>query len=519
MIRAERERRAKYKIGPKQQAILDADARFVDVEGALRSAKTWSCLIKIRRRLEDEPGVQGFMARWTQEGLNQKLIPDWRRVCALMGLSHGEWHAREECFDFPNGSRLYAIHLKSSQLDNRYGKVRGLTVAFGYIDQLEEVPEDVYDEAALRLSQPGYAQQLIVSPNPVPETHWIARRFPPANGIPQHQYLSLAIWDNAHNLDPQTIEAAEALYPVGHPLRRVKLEGRRGLDVKGKPVYMGAFVRSRHLAIDSLPVNPSLPLGEAYDFGFHHPCVIWYQWAPWGVLRILGGVLGHDLHLDAFLPIVQRYRDRWFPRRGLLQSCCDPAGAAENSQGLRGNPVTVLREWYRLHGDPAVQPEFQPDANHPEKRTAAIQIAVTYMRAVAFNGEEAFLVDPERWRMVMDGDERYDSFFVDGLEAGYVLEDEPRHSQKLGTYWVPKKDGFYEHPMNCFEYAVQCHVRELPMGTDQQPAAHQRYLVDTTLKQAIEARRQLRAEQRDMHPVDGVRGGRVVLRGPRKSFY
>lgn len=506
------------KLGKPHRAILDETTRFFDVEGALRSAKTWSALIKIRRRLEQESGICGFMARWTQEGLNQKLIPDYRRVCALMGISHGAWNAREECFDFPNGSRLYAIHLKANQIDNRYAKVRGLTVAFGYIDQLEEVPEDVYDEAALRLSQPGYPQQLIVSPNPVPETHWIARRFPPDNRNPQHKYLSLSIWDNAHNLDPQTIHAAEALYPVGHPQRRVKLEGRRGLDVRGTPVYTGAFVRSRHVATDSLALNPALPLCESYDFGFHHPCVIWYQWAPWGLIRVLGGVLGHDLHLDAFLPIVQRYRELWFPRRKMLQSCCDPAGAAENSQGLRGNPVQVLRDWYRTHDEPTVQPMFIPDANHPEKRTAAVQIAVTYMRALTFNQEEAFLVDGERWRLVMDGEERYESFFTDALEAGYVLEDEPRHSQKLGTFWVPKKDGFYEHPMNCFEYAVQNHIRELPIGQAKQPQAHERFLLDAAIQQAADARRALKSQQRDTHPIDKPKppaGGGFIPRRPQ----
>jgi hypothetical protein len=108
------------------------------------------------------------MARWTEGDLNQKLIPDWRNVCALMGISHGTWNARESCYDQANGSRLYCVHLKTSQRDNRYATVRGLTVAGFYIDQLEEVPEDVTNEAALRLSQPGFPQLMVVSPNPVP---------------------------------------------------------------------------------------------------------------------------------------------------------------------------------------------------------------------------------------------------------------------------------------------------------------------------------------------------------------
>ena len=267
------ERTVTVRLGPPQASIMEAHERFVDVEGAFRSAKTWTCLMKVRRKLEDEPGIAGFIARWKDQDLHNKLIPDYRKVCALMGVSHGTWNARESCYDFPNGSRLYAISLKSSEKTNEQSKVRGMTVAFGYIDQLEEVPFEVYEEAALRLSQPGYPnQQLLVSPNPVSKTHWIAKEFPETNDKPNHRYISLSIWDNAHNLLPETIEAAEARFPIGHVARPTKLDGRRGVVVRGIPVYTKAFDRGRH--VGEVRMNPSLPLIEAYDFGFHHPAVV-----------------------------------------------------------------------------------------------------------------------------------------------------------------------------------------------------------------------------------------------------
>lgn len=453
-------------LGEPHYAVLQDTTRFLDVEGAFRSAKTWTILIKIRLQIEQLPGIRWAIARWTEDGLHGKLIPDWRNVCALMGLPHGVWNAQESCYDFPNGSRLYAIHLKTQRTDDRYSKVRGLTIAGFYIDQLEEVPEDVYDEAALRLSQPGFPQQMIVTPNPVPDTHWIARRWPVTNTRPLHKYLKLSIWDNSHNLSPATIEAAEILYPVGHPARPTKLEGRRGLDVKGTPVYTGAFNRARHVATNNLPLNPSLAFHEAYDYGFHHPAVLFYQWAPWGWHRVLGGVMAEDMHLDEFLPHVQRIRALWFGEQDWIEACCDPAGANENSQGLRGTPVGVLKEWYRKHGHQGVVPQFKPNANHPEVRRACIDTAATYMRHEA-HGEPCFQVDPERWIYLRKDEvgrleERFDSMFLDGLELGYVLEEEPRHTNRLASFYVPKKDGWFEHLMNCFEYGVLHHVRELP---------------------------------------------------------
>jgi hypothetical protein len=52
---------AKVTLGPAQAEIVrtirQVRARFIDVEGALRSAKTWSILIALRTVLEDYPGI------------------------------------------------------------------------------------------------------------------------------------------------------------------------------------------------------------------------------------------------------------------------------------------------------------------------------------------------------------------------------------------------------------------------------------------------------------------------------
>lgn len=522
-------------LGEKHYAILQDDTRFLDIEGAFRSAKTWTVLIKIRLQVEQHPGIRWAIARWTEDGLHGILIPDYRNVCAILGLPVGEWNAQESCYEFPRPgvpqaqwSRIYCIHLKSSQINNRYAKVRGLTISGFYIDQLEEVPEDICDEAMLRLSQAGdYPQQFIVTPNPVPDTHWIARKWPTQNTRALHKYVILSIWDNAHNLPKATIQAAETLYPVGHPMRRTRLEGRRGLDVKGVPVYSGAFVRSRHVSRDNLPVNPSLPLLEAYDYGYHHPAVLFAQVAPWGWIRVLGGVMFEHMHLDEFLPHVQRIRQKWFGARKWIESCGDPAGAHQNSQGLRGKPITILREWYRKHGHEGVTPLYKPDANMPENRRAAIDIAATYMRRTV-NQEPAFLVDPDRWLYLRKDamgtlDERFDTFFLDGLEVGYVLEEEARHSTKLGSFYVPKKDGHFEHPFNCFEYLVQQFVHELPDIGEASEQKVREHLTEVERRARDAERERLQQAQADEDgdewPEDGtVPATPVRSRGGRAGY-
>ncbi len=230
--------------------------------------------------------------------------------------------------------------------------------------------------------------------------------------------------------------------------------------------------------------------------------------------RVLGGVMGSDLHLDAFLPVVERYRAQWFPERLRLQATCDPAGAANNSQGLRGTPVGLLQAWYQQLGEKDalgkfVTPTFHPNANQPERRYAANQTVATYMRRIV-NGDEAFLVDRERWRVVGLGDERYDSFCLDALEAGYVLEDEARHSNRLGSYYVPKKDGWFEHVMNCLEYGVIADVADLPMVGERAAQAQIKHGQTVTKERERAAIRELRVAQRD---VDVSERGQGRMRG------
>ncbi len=235
---------------------------------------------------------------------------------------------------------------------------------------------------------------------------------------------------------------------------------------------------------------------------------------------MLGGVLGSDLHLDAFLPIVEKYRAQWFPNRLRLQATCDPAGAAENSQGLRGTPVSLLRDWYHRLGEKdergeVVSPTFHPNANAPERRYAANQTLATYMRRIV-NGDEAFLVDPERWVLAELGKEDFNSFFVDGLEAGYVLEPEARHSGRLGTYSVPLKDGFYEHPMNCLEYGAIADVQDLPLPGELAAKAQLAHGEKAQKEQRHLDVAALRKAQRDVDISE--RGGSRVRFGRRGGY-
>ena len=440
-----------------QSAFLRAEADrwpFVDLEGAVRAGKTTPLVAKVLAYCLTFPGIHCALCRWTQDALDAQLKPRWRDWCRAHGVQL-RWHSDEE-FDevVQSGARVYLRALKSQEETARYGKLAGLTLAVLGIDQPEEVPEDVYRAyIPARLSQVGFPHQVLLTPNPPGQTHWIATEFPERNSKPGYLYLRTSVYDNRHNLGDDYIRTLEQSYPEGHALRRRFIEGKRGLPIVGKPVYAGAF--NGRLHVEHLALNAHVPLLEGWDFGHSHPAVVWAQLLPWGELRVLGGILGTDQFIEDFAPAAVQQRAQWFghvDRDGDLVlplevwSTGDPAGDQNNSQGTRVSAADILRE----HD---VQLQTIAGANHPDARDRCIQHLAGYMRRLTRQGP-AFKVDPERWLLFDSEGPQASTHFIDALEAGYVWDDRSiRHSVSPNTRRA-RKDGFYDHSMNAIEYVV-----------------------------------------------------------------
>ena len=413
----------------------------IDLEGALSSGKTTACLWKVWNSLHDHPGIHWWIGRYGDGETQTKVRPAFEAVCQEAG-GIPSWNAKELSYDFPNGSKCYAYGLKSPDALSRYSKMRGMGVSGIYNDQTEELPEDFSLELRLRLRQPGFPHQLIFSPNPPNVTHWLAQQFPTNNSIPNRKYYAISIHDNAHNLPKELLEAALLAYPESHAKHRSVILGRRGMNVAGDPVYKGAFVREIHEA--QAEFDAGLPLEIALDFGKHHPCVIFRQSSPLGQVRYLGGILGQQLYLDDFLAIAKRYLAEWFGGAMEIKWCCDPAGASDTSHGTAG-ALKTLKE----HG---IQPRYKGDSNSPAMRLAMIERMASTMRKRAADRTEAFVVsNSERWLVISERSTAVDRFLADGFEAGYVWDE---HMVSVGNKQVrkAKKDGWYEHGMNCCEY-------------------------------------------------------------------
>lgn len=429
--------------GKHAEALTDLTTRELAIEGAIRSGKTTVCLWRELNAALAHPGIAILFARQTDGPLYGLIARLWRDMCVQVGVRL-VWNATVECDQLPNGSTVYYRALKSQDVTLRYAKIRGLTIARAYIDQAEEIDHDVYLELAGRLSQPGYSHQITISPQSAEHGSWLEKEFPEDNRfLPNRKLIQLSIFDNAHNLPAGTVEANLRLYPPEHPKHRTMILGQRGMNVTGEPVYGGVFVRSLHE--QAAGFDPNLALDEGIDFGKHHPCVVWRQTSALGQVRYLGGLLGQDMYLEDFLPLVVQYRNKWFPQPAMLRMCCDPSGDKDTSHGTKGG-ADIIKD---LIGQ---RPQCVVGSNSPSVRTTVIERLAGHMRRRTAGGAEAFVIAKEdRWLRLSKDNVVIDRFLADGFEAGYVW-GEHMVSDGRKQYRVPKKDGWYEHGQNCAEY-------------------------------------------------------------------
>ena len=421
---------------------MKATERYVDLEGAVRSGKTTPAIWKIINCALKYPGIKMLIARWPDDALSMQLRPKFDEEGPPEIL--GKYNAKEEYQEIITGdgtptSWVYIRSLKTSDDGARYSKFTGLTLAVIFVDQPEELPEDVYMALKARLSQPGYPQQMILTPNPPAPNHWLVSEFPEDNSIPGHKYIFTSLYDNRAIIGDNYIAEIERDYPAGHAMRRRWIEGRRGLSMTGDPVYGKGKVFSRDLHVREIEYLPDLPLIESWDFGHKHPAVSWHQLAPWGWWNILGEYLGDHKFIDEIVPLIAAMREELFGAVSELRVCCDPAGA--QGQGVRHTSVEVLNGHLRDVYGPGVGAKFVTNANRPPQREWAIQQISNHMTRLV-QGRPALLVHPRCINI------------ADGFEAGYVYDDRIFMQGATPNIRRPKKDGYYDHLQNTIEYVA-----------------------------------------------------------------
>jgi hypothetical protein len=427
--------------GPIHQEFLADTSEQIDFEGSRFSGKTWVCCAKVIYSCQHNPGIEWLICRYANEETEKKLVPEFRKLCHRLD-EYPDWNAKESSFVFKNGSKVYAYGLRAQDRLGHLAKVRGLDVAGIWNDQSEEVPQDIGEELPFGTRQPGYPHQVIFSPNPPPEDHWLSDFFPDDNSIIGRKYYRVSLYDNPFCPEEKLAEL-ERLYLPTHARYKTLVLGQRGPAAVGVPIYEGAFDAAIHLA--AVTFDPDQPLLESFHMGQHHPVWLAAQRSYFGNLKILGGIMGKRLMLDEFLPIVDRYRLDWFQHARDVITCCDPPPSEKQ---MRFTNVAILKEALGR------QPRWIDNGNAPDVREAVIQ-SLSGMMQRRFGRSEGFLINHEasRWLMASKVIIKHSKFFVDGCEASYVWDE---HAVSVGNkkHRQPKVDEWVDGAQRCVENLV-----------------------------------------------------------------
>lgn len=432
----------------------------IDLEGALMSGKTIVCLWKELEAMRKHPGIPILLGRWVDDQAKTLLRTEFEKLASIHGSTH-KWNEKLNFYTMGNGSTAFVFGLKTISTDpeQRYGKIRGLSVSRIYIDQAEQLPKDIAEELRARLRpdiiartrKVEYPQQLTFSPNPTNFDHWLAKQFPDNKVLKGRKYYSLSLFDNAHNLPAGKVEQMLATYPPEHPKHQTVILGKRGLNVMGDAIYDTLYDRGLHK--QEMEWNHDLPLIEAFELGKHNPVWVVAQRTMQGALRLLGGILGERLMLEDFIPIVKQYRAEWFPevagRKVTFRTCTSPMGDHEANASDRYTLISLLRE-------AKFRPLWRDNANAHDVQLGMIEHVAALLRRRISSKEEAIGInaDPARWLSAApDGTVKERPFMAFAFEGGYVWD---AHDVSVSNKSLrqPFQDDEYSTAMRCVENLV-----------------------------------------------------------------
>lgn len=157
----------------RQYELIDDKTRFLLITGSAGSGKTIFCCFKTIMYAVEHPKARVGVFRSTLPALRETAWLEIRTLLTNLGIEFKE-NKSNAIITLTNESTISFTPLD----DDR--KIRSLNLDYIFIEQCEEVGEEVFDELALRLrgevSLADYGQVLLIA-QPEARTHWIYKRF------------------------------------------------------------------------------------------------------------------------------------------------------------------------------------------------------------------------------------------------------------------------------------------------------------------------------------------------------
>ena len=150
-------------ISPKQiDAILHSNRRINIWEGAVRSGKTYSSIIRFVKELKCGPPGAAMIVGVSRAALQRNILPE---MCGMLGIPLPT--PKAEHISLLNRT----VHLVGASDERAQSKIQGSTLASAYVDEATLIPEGFFKMLLSRLSVPG--AKVFCTSNPDSPRHWL----------------------------------------------------------------------------------------------------------------------------------------------------------------------------------------------------------------------------------------------------------------------------------------------------------------------------------------------------------
>lgn len=235
---------------------LNSDARLNAAHGSVRSSKSVSASLRFLHFVVQRPKGQNIlMVGRTLGSLERNVLHDIQR-----------WVGAQN-FDLKRGRKTVTIYGRELWLEGAYNeqssdRIEGETLGGLYIDELTLIPENFWDMAYSRLSEPG--SQAFVTMNPAGPYHYFKKKWLDREAKHDMKSWHFTLKDNLF-LDPAYIKEIENSYS-GLWRKRYIL----GLWVAAEGAVYDLFDHDRHV-VPRRPGGKARSLVVGVDYGQTHP--------------------------------------------------------------------------------------------------------------------------------------------------------------------------------------------------------------------------------------------------------
>ncbi|UOF77408.1 large subunit terminase [Caudoviricetes sp.] len=413
-----------------QQEFIFCHERRAWLTGPVGSAKTAALIASVLVPAYLYPGSRWFIARKTFWTLEQTTLKKFREALARLGPGailkekagppYQIWLAPAVKGAPPSELLFYGL----DDLD----KIKSMEFTGIAVDEANEIEDAMAIELDTRLRHklPGQTAPegpffLRFTSNPPNRSHWLHKKFcgeEDCDPIPWGRKFRSLPNENAANLPVDYYKTIAKGMSAHQRLRLI--DGECGPDVSGQPVFEDF---NHDLHVGDLKVIPGIPLIRGWDFGRRRPAVVWAQLTPQGWVNRLAAMMGDNISLQSFATQVLNRSALQFPTNNTYVDSVDPHGTQERD-------VTELTSIKVL----------QQMGLKPRWRDTSIESGLELMSKglnTLVRGRPRSMFDRVNCNLL-----------IEGYSGGYSY---PKKKDGV-TAQLPRKDGYYEHPMDADRY-------------------------------------------------------------------